>query len=73
MIEWRWGLAPLTVRDETANNLADMLDFARPDLNAKQFSVPAGPFGGVCFPPSSEREEWLPLLEMAADFGWPLP
>ena len=25
MIEWRWGLAPLTVRDETANNLADEL------------------------------------------------
>jgi hypothetical protein len=27
MIEWRWGLAPLSVRDATANNLTDLLDF----------------------------------------------
>src|SRR5881296_2926053 len=31
MIEWRWGLDPLTVRDATANNLADELDFTQPD------------------------------------------
>jgi phospholipase C len=29
-IEWRWNLEPLTVRDETANNLAQALDFALP-------------------------------------------
>jgi phospholipase C len=27
MVEWRWGLAPLTVRDAAANNLALALDF----------------------------------------------
>lgn len=27
MIEWRFGLAALTVRDATANNLASVLDF----------------------------------------------
>ena len=27
MIEWRWNLAPLTLRDRTAKNLADALDF----------------------------------------------
>lgn len=27
MIEWRWSLAPLTLRDRTAKNLADALDF----------------------------------------------
>ena len=27
LIEWRWGLAPLTVRDATANNLARELAF----------------------------------------------
>jgi phospholipase C len=48
LIEWRWGLAPLTVRDATANNLADLLDFSNPELGAPTFSVPAGPFGGVC-------------------------
>src|SRR5207247_11367390 len=48
MIEWRWGLPPLTVRDATANNLAEVLDFTGRDLHANQFSVPAGPFGAAC-------------------------
>jgi hypothetical protein len=28
MIEWRWGLEPLTTRDRYAKNLAEALDFA---------------------------------------------
>lgn len=28
MIEWRWGLEPMTVRDANAKNLADALDFS---------------------------------------------
>jgi len=74
MIEWRWDLAPLTVRDENANNLAAVLDFAAADLKAKQFSVPAGPFGQLCLPAAAARTdaEWLPLLNMAAEFGWPV-
>ncbi|MBV8201048.1 MAG: hypothetical protein JOZ15_10545 [Acidobacteria bacterium] len=48
LIEWRWGLKPLTVRDATANNLADLLDFGNPQLAAPAFTVPAGPFGTVC-------------------------
>ncbi len=28
MIEWRWGLEPMTVRDRRAKNLADALDFS---------------------------------------------
>jgi len=27
MVEWRWGLAPLTLRDANARNLAEMLNF----------------------------------------------
>jgi len=71
MIEWRWGLEPLTVRDAGAANLAEVLQFDAPDLRAKQFDVPAGPFGQLCSPglPASD-EEWMPLLQMAADFGW---
>jgi phospholipase C len=74
LIEWRWGLDPLTVRDETANNLADALQFAAPDPRAKQFAVPPGPFGSLCVAgvPDETDEEWLPLLHMAADFGWPV-
>jgi phospholipase C len=71
MIEWRWGLSPLTVRDETANNLAEVLDFSGSDLSPRQFSVPGGPFGSACSPGLPEAE-WQPLLEMAADFGWPV-
>jgi phospholipase C len=48
MIEWRFGLAPLTLRDAIANNLADLLDFRHPLLDTPGFTVPAGPFGGAC-------------------------
>jgi hypothetical protein len=29
MIEWRWGLEPMRLRDRTARNLAAALDFNR--------------------------------------------
>jgi hypothetical protein len=47
MIEWRWGLDPLTVRDQTANNLAEALDFIRPRLQAPQYLV-APVVGAAC-------------------------
>ena len=31
MIEWRWGLEPLTTRDRKARNLVEVLDFG--DVN----------------------------------------
>ena len=74
-IEWRWGLDPLTVRDATANNLAEALQFVNPEFKPKRFNVPAGPFGGLCLPSAVAAEsdrELLPLLQMAADFGWPV-
>jgi phospholipase C len=40
LIEWRWGLAPLTPRDTAANNLAQVLDFAHPpQVAAPQWTV----------------------------------
>jgi phospholipase C len=74
MIEWRWGLEPLTVRDAAAANLAEVLQFQTPDLTAKQLAVPAGPFGQLCVPGLRDAtdDEWLPLLQMAADYGWPV-
>src|SRR4029077_4918490 len=50
IIEWRFGLPPLTVRDQTANNLADVLNLAAPDISVSAFTVPAGPFGSPCTP-----------------------
>jgi hypothetical protein len=67
MIEWRFGLTPLSVRDQTANNLAEVLDFSAPNLNAPVFNVPAGQFNPAC-PPSSavaadpEAAEWKDAL-----------
>jgi len=74
MIEWRWNLRPLTVRDSTANNLAEALDFSHPDLTAPLFTVPAGPFGGACPPttPAAAIENSQLALQMAADFGFPI-
>jgi len=40
MIEWRWSLRPLSVRDAKANNLAAVLDFRRRNLRAPRYSVP---------------------------------
>ena len=40
MIEWRWGLPALSVRDATANNLAEVLDFTAPQLAAPSFTAP---------------------------------
>jgi phospholipase C len=34
MIETRWSLPPLTIRDQTANNLADVLEFTTTNLHA---------------------------------------
>jgi len=48
LIEWRWGLEPLSVRDAAANNLVGELDFAHPQLTAPTIEVPAGPFGAPC-------------------------
>ena len=42
MIEWRFGLQPLTVRDQAAVNLAGLLDFKNPRTSpAPRYTVPA--------------------------------
>jgi phospholipase C len=71
MIEWRWDLPPLTERDATANNLAMALDFSL-NRQPKQYSVPAGPFGGPCpgIPPGTDK--WDFLMQLAIMFGWPI-
>ena len=75
MIEQRFGLPALTVRDRTANDLAGELT-TRPDLRAPTYNVPAGPFGGACRVPApgapSPEAEWGPLLDMARTAGWPI-
>jgi phospholipase C len=50
MIEWRFGLDPLSVRDAEANNMAAELDLAGADLSAPEFAVPSFPFSVPCLP-----------------------
>lgn len=73
MVEWRWNLPALTVRDSTANNLAEALDFTTRSLRAKQFKVPEGPFGTAC--PTAARAaaatDWEELRAIADATGWP--
>ena len=75
MIEWRWGLDPLSVRDRTANNIAHALDFSRPkNLAAPAFSVPAGPFGTMCGAAAmAARPELIELRSLALRRGFVLP
>jgi phospholipase C len=48
LIESRWNLAALTVRDAGANNLMDEIDLTIPVTAAPVIDVPAGPFGTQC-------------------------
>ena len=68
MIEWRWGLEALTVRDATANNLAEALDFRQTPRVAPQYGVPPGPFGGPCGLP--ETDAWTAMADVARRHGW---
>jgi phospholipase C len=74
LIEWRWDLAPLTVRDATANNLASVLDFSTVRARPPTFAVPVGPFGAPCPSPGPTEPpevELGSLAALAALFGWP--
>jgi phospholipase C len=48
LIEWRFGLRPLAVRDAAAKNLADALDFSHRDLRAPAFEVPRVAVSAPC-------------------------
>ncbi|MEP6624825.1 MAG: alkaline phosphatase family protein, partial [Acidimicrobiia bacterium] len=43
MVEWRWGLEPMSLRDKTAKNLAETLDFSirRKPVTLPPFTAPA--------------------------------
>ncbi len=48
LLEWRWGLAPLSMRDAHAGNLAAALDFSHRNLKAPAISVPKLVVGAAC-------------------------
>ena len=71
MIEWRWGLKPLTPRDAAARNIAEALDFSRPaNLHAPRWSVPAA-VSVPCGPDSTaDYEDWRQLKTLSVRHGW---
>jgi phospholipase C len=69
MIETRWGLPPLTIRDAQANDLGLELT-PTPDPRAPQYAVPSGPFGQPCVPAPPVEEQWADLKALAASSGW---
>jgi phospholipase C len=76
MIEWRWGLEPLTPRDKHANNLARALDFANPDTSSPTYDVPPFTSAGCSADADlhgSEYKEWPALKQHLLDQGWKLP
>ena len=73
LIEWRWGLAPLSPRDAAARNLAEVLDLTSPpNVSAARYSVP--PFVGLSCAPAGpvDYESWEALQTSALDLGWSL-
>jgi len=76
LIEWRWGLPPLTVRDATANNLALALDFNHPrGGRPPPFAVAPQLVGAPCLPPLPTSHEigLSALAALARGFGWKIP
>ena len=71
MIEWRWGLPPLTPRDSAARNMAEVLDFSNPpDLTAPRWDVPqvlSMPCGAGGF---ADYTDWRNLATLADSLGW---
>lgn len=76
MIEDRWGLPPLTVRDAGARSLADVLDLNHPVLDAPRFAVPGESYEHLCPLPDVLTldtvlgEEWKSLYSLAKNFGF---
>ena len=68
MIEWRWGLPSLTVRDEHASNLAEILEFRKVQRRAPHYRVGDSQIPTLCTP--SELDKWVTLLDLAKIAGW---
>jgi phospholipase C len=85
MIEWRWGLQPLSVRDATATNLAVVLQLdRRPKPTAPAYAVPPFVSGGCWWPqpaaaaaasrtPAPADDEWTGLASLARSVGVDVP
>jgi phospholipase C len=76
LVEWRWGLPPLTKRDTAARNLGESFDFTHPDFGVPDVPVVADPGPHVCVPPVGssamglEDPFWRELADSPLMRGW---
>ena len=79
MVEWRWGLSPLTKRDAAARNLAYTFDFAQPDTSVPSLPLVPDTVPTICGTPGSgtaapalsrEAGEWDELRDALMHTGW---
>ena len=87
LIEWRWGLAPLTPRDASTdvNNLAYVLNFSQPDTTVPGLPEPQAPLiaapclqtlcSGILSSGGTvtPTANWQELGKQAAALGFPVP
>jgi phospholipase C len=72
LIEWRWRLPPLSVRDANAHNLAYALDLDDPRPDFGRHDVPPFVSAGCtpATPATSGDDEWSALAEVARRYGF---
>jgi phospholipase C len=76
MVEWRFGLKPLTKRDAAARNLAESFDFAHPRTAVPDLPLVVDPGPHVCQPPVGsnpmglEDPFWRELADSPLMRGW---
>jgi phospholipase C len=87
LIEWRWGLVPLSPRDASTdvNNLAYALDFSHPDATVPSLPEPQAPLvAAPCLQTlgsgilssggtATPTANWQQLGMQAAALGFPIP
>jgi phospholipase C len=85
LIEWRWGLRPLTARDASPDvlNLVSVLDFDSPRVPVPWLPRPVPPSSPVCKETTAaagvgrpagaaEDNNWQALLDSGLLAGWPV-
>jgi phospholipase C len=76
LVEWRFGLPPLTRRDRASRNLAETFDFARPRTTAPSFTPVLDPGPHLCgtTPEGITNPHtdvfWAELRDLAQRAGW---
>jgi phospholipase C len=70
LIEWRWGLQPLTARDASIDvgNLLSLFDFSNPNTSVPNLPNPNPPAVRPCLPPVPSSEPPLSDLRVREPF-----